>query len=309
MNILIRTDSSYNLGAGHVMRDLVLAKRFSDAHIIFATQALPGNMDLKIKEEGFNVVKVESNTLDSLVSLIRKYAIEMIVIDHYGIDEVFEQQLKNRTEVKIFVVDDDYRRHCCDVLLNHNIFATAQRYNGLVPEKCELLCGEKYTLLREEFLREKKNRTKKKKNQVKNIFISMGGTDHTNLTKKVLETMLAFFEREKMEVKFHLLTTTSNKNFESLRKGILKYQNVTLHINSNEVAKLMACSDLAVVTPSVILNELFFMEIPFIAIKTAENQQEMCLFLKEKQYRVLDMFDKEFFNVLLNEWRKEDDVT
>jgi hypothetical protein len=51
------------------------------------------------------------------------------------------------------------------------------------------------------------------------------------------------------------------------------------------------------------------MEIPFIAIKTAENQQEMCLFLKEKQYRVLDMFDKEFFNVLLNEWRKEDDVT
>jgi len=36
--ILFRADSSSTIGTGHIMRDLVLAKQFQDAHIIFATQ-------------------------------------------------------------------------------------------------------------------------------------------------------------------------------------------------------------------------------------------------------------------------------
>ena len=50
-NILIRADSSSTIGTGHIMRDLVLAKQFPDAHIIFATQDLPGNINHKIQED------------------------------------------------------------------------------------------------------------------------------------------------------------------------------------------------------------------------------------------------------------------
>jgi len=62
---------------------------------------------------------------------------------------------------------------------------------------------------------------------------------------------------------------------------------VNLHINSNKIAKLMNKSDFAIVTPSVTLNEIYFMQIPFIAIKTAKNQDEMYRYLKKKRYLVL----------------------
>ncbi len=50
MNILIRADSSSYIGTGHIMRDLVLAKKFLKDQIIFATQDLEGNINHKIKE-------------------------------------------------------------------------------------------------------------------------------------------------------------------------------------------------------------------------------------------------------------------
>ena len=53
-NILFRADSSSTIGTGNIMRDLVLAEQFQDAHIVFATQDLPGNLNHKIKEKEQN---------------------------------------------------------------------------------------------------------------------------------------------------------------------------------------------------------------------------------------------------------------
>ncbi len=38
---------------------------------------------------------------------------------------------------------------------NHNISAKKEKYKDLVPKWCEIRCGEKFTLLRDEFLRDK----------------------------------------------------------------------------------------------------------------------------------------------------------
>ena len=54
MNILIRADSS-NIGTGHIMRDLVLAKQYKNENIIFATQDLVGNINHKIIEAGYKI--------------------------------------------------------------------------------------------------------------------------------------------------------------------------------------------------------------------------------------------------------------
>lgn len=39
-NILVRADSSSTIGTGHIMRDLVLAKKYLCNNIFFATQNL-----------------------------------------------------------------------------------------------------------------------------------------------------------------------------------------------------------------------------------------------------------------------------
>ena len=40
--------------------------------------------------------------------------------------------------------------------LNHNIYAKAEKYINLLNKDCEIRCGEKHTLLRNEFFIEKK---------------------------------------------------------------------------------------------------------------------------------------------------------
>jgi len=287
MNILIRADSSSQIGTGHIMRDLVLAKRFKDSNIIFATRNLAGNINHKITEAGYVIENLESNKIEELDNIIKKRHIDMIVIDNYDIDYAYETQLKLKNpNLKIMVLDDTYEKHTCDILLNHNFCADKSKYKDLVPENCELQCGTKYTLLREEFILEKENKRERLSNKV-TAFIAMGGADHSNLNVKILEVLSEF----KDKIKAIVVTTSANKNLSELIDFVEDKNWIDLQINSDRIAYLMNISDFAIVTPSVTLNEVMFMELPFIAIKTAENQEEMVKYLKYRNYEILNNFN------------------
>lgn len=294
MNILIRADSSSYIGTGHIMRDLVLAKKFSKDQIIFATQDLEGNINHKIKESNYNIEILNNNNFEELNNLIKKLNIDMIIIDHYEINYNFEKKLKEQnSKLKIFVFDDTYEKHYCDILLNHNIYADEKKYINLVPKNCELRCGKKYTLLREEFLETKKQQKIITKNvKVKTIFIAMGGADHKNLNIKILKDINKVSNEP---ITVNIVTTIANKNLEKLKKYCQNKKWINLYINSNEIANLMIKSDFAIVTPSVTVNEIYYLNIPFIAIKTAKNQIDMYKYLKKNGYYVIKELDKKIF--------------
>ncbi len=277
--ILFRADSSSTIGTGHIMRDLVLAQKYAKkgAKVIFAVRELDGNINHKIDEAGFQRVRVKGNSKKELVTLIKKLSIDLLVIDHYGINAKKEKYIKKKTGVKILSFDDTYEKHHCDILLNHNIYADAQKYKSLVPSECELRCGQKYTLLRDEFLKVKKEKT---------VLIAMGGADTAELNIKILK-ILNFFQY----IKVNVVTTTANKNLSKLQKYIKNKHWITLHINTSHLAKLIKESDFAIVTPSVILNEVYAMQLPFIAVQTAENQADMATYLFERNEMVIEDFN------------------
>ncbi|MFX4212428.1 UDP-2,4-diacetamido-2,4,6-trideoxy-beta-L-altropyranose hydrolase [Aliarcobacter butzleri] len=291
MNILIRADSSSYIGTGHIMRNLVLAKQFSKDQIIFATQDLEGNINHKIKESNYNIEILNNNNFEELNKLIKKLNIDMIIIDHYEINYNFEKKLKEQnSKLKIFVFDDTYEKHYCDILLNHNIYADEKKYTNLVPKDCELKCGTNYTLLREEFLEAKKQKqTIKKENRLKTLFIAIGGADHKNLNITILKNIKIVCKKN---IKVNLVTTTANRNLEKLKRYCKDKEWINLHINSKEVANLMNQSNFAIITPSVTANEAYFLDLPFIAIKTAKNQKQMYKFLKRNNYFILKKFNE-----------------
>jgi len=277
-NILFRADSSSTIGTGHIMRDLVLAKQYPNDNILFATQDLSGNINHKISEVGYKIHTLNSSDVEELDKLIKTLNVDLLVIDHYGIDAKQEKQLKiQNPKLKILVFDDTYEKHNCDILLNHNISADAKKYKGLVPKDCELRCGTEYTLLREEFYEAKKQKT---------VFLAMGGADHKNLNIKIFK-VLEDFEN----IQTIVVTTKANQNLDELKKYVKGKKNIVLHVNSDKIAKLMKKSDFAIVTPSVTVNEVYFMHIPFIAIQTAPNQDDMYKYLKKKQLLVLKKFN------------------
>ena len=287
--ILFRADSSSTIGTGHIMRDLVLAKKYPNSKIFFATQDLEGNLNSKILEGGYSVEHLLSNNLDELIELVNKLHIDMIVIDHYGIDYVFEKELKDKTGIKLMVLDDTYEKHYCDILLNHNIYADSTRYKDLVPMNCELRCGEKFTLLREEFLIAKGNK-KGFCNETPHILLAIGGADHLNISMQVLRAIDKI-----LNIKIELVTSIANMHLSELRKFSSSKKNITLHVNINYIAKLMSKADFVITTPSVMMNEVLYMNVPFIAIKTANNQKEMYNYLIRNNHIVFSKFHKKEF--------------
>ncbi len=278
MNILFRADSSSSIGTGHIMRDLVLAKRdFKDDNIIFAVRNLEGNINHKIKEAGYKIEILKSNNIEELNQVIKKYSIDMIVIDHYGIDYNYEKKLSIlNSKLSIMILDDTYEKHYCDILLNHNIYADESKYKDLVPKHCEIRCGEKYTLIRDEFYKEKEI----KREKIYDIFIAMGGVDSANITLQLLKLL-------PIDKKIAVVTTSGNKNIKDLKSFINKRENIKLFIDFDKIAKLMNESNFGIITPSVISQETLFMGVKFLAIQTADNQKEIAKYLKKKNILVL----------------------
>jgi len=291
MNILIRADSSSTIGLGHIMRDLVLCKQlqeqFSSSNIFFATQNLDGNINHKIIEAGYKVIDIDPKNKKELLNIIDILHIDLLVIDHYNIDEKYEKAIKKKTGIKIMVLDDTYQKHHCDILLNHNISADKKRYKGLVPKNCELRCGSKYTLLRDEFYKQKSKKQKQKDSKTKTIFLAMGGVDHTGINQKIIKVLAGF-----KNIKVHLVTSSSNKKIKELKKTTDEFNWIDLHIDSKKIAKLMKNCDFAILTPSVTVNEAHFMNLKFIAIKTAENQDDLYNYLKKNSLPILKKFNR-----------------
>ncbi|EJF06907.1 pseudaminic acid biosynthesis-associated protein PseG [Thiovulum sp. ES] len=287
MRTLFRADSSSKIGLGHIMRDLVLAQQYENSDIYFATQNLNGNINHKILESKYKLIDLKTNSVEELIKNIKDVNIDEVVFDHYEIDYIFEKKVKDETGVKILSFDDTYQKHYCDILLNHNISANENRYKNLVPENCELRCGAKYTLIRDEF----KNISLKTPKQP-TIFLAMGGADTSNLSLEILKIIPEGF-------KVNLVTTSSNPNISELKKFVEKDSFIELHINTVKIAQIMANSTLAIISPSVILHEVLYLRLPFIAIQTANNQKDISEYLKQNRYIILEKFDREDLKEIL----------
>ncbi len=268
---LIRTDSSSQIGIGHIMRDLVLAERIG-GNVTFACMPLKGAITKNIP---YPVIEIQTNKPEELISLINTGSFDTLIIDHYQIDYHFEKQLKQATNVRVLSFDDTYEKHYCDILLNHNICCEKDKYIDLVPGFCEVWCGEQYMLLRKEFIEEKPKNRKK----IYALSIILGGADTANLT---LETLQNHSDRPAA-----IVTTSANAHLAELIDYCRHDNNIDIIIDSKNIAKILNQSKKAIITASSIAQEAIFLGVPFQAIQTAENQDGMRRYLEAKGYDIL----------------------
>jgi len=111
MNILFRVDSSSKIGLGHLTRCLVLAEEYErDNIILFAVQELKGNANQKIIKQGYKLVVLNDNSTSELLKNIDKFDIDMVVFDHYHINDKFEKIIKETASITILSLDDTYEK-------------------------------------------------------------------------------------------------------------------------------------------------------------------------------------------------------
>jgi UDP-2,4-diacetamido-2,4,6-trideoxy-beta-L-altropyranose hydrolase len=276
MNILIRCDASATIGLGHLMRDLVLAKQFPEDAVSFASVAMDETFETTLS---YPLYQLSDATPKALIHCIEAHKTDLLIIDHYSIDAAFERQVKEATGVTLFVLDDNYRPHHCDILLNHNLYGNASRYEGLVPPHCELRCGGEHLLIRDEF---KAERTMSR--EQKGVVIAMGGTDTLGLTRSIAALPPA-------TLPVTLVTSSANPALDELKTFASKHRHIDLYIDTSDMARLLHSAKLAIVSASTLAQEALYLETPLIAIKTADNQVDMVDYLRRHDHMVCDSFD------------------
>lgn len=295
MKIAFRVDASPDIGTGHVMRCITLAKAFKkqDAEITFVSRQLTENLQDAIRLEGFSLKLLSyslDNNIDELkhaqwlgtsqlldakatIEIIKEETFDWIVTDSYALDYRWHKQIRPYTK-KIMVIDDIAdREHDCDILLDQNYYSDMQaRYQNKVPQSCQLLLGPKYALLREEFS-ELRKLASVRTGDVNRILVSFGGIDPENYTEKTI-LALADINQYKFEVDVVIGTQHPKKNEIQQLCSQLSY---VLHIQTNNMAELMLNADLAIGAGGSTTWERCCLGLPAITIPIAENQEELVI--------------------------------
>jgi len=276
LRILIHANSSKTIGLGHVMRSIVLAQRLQEqdyhVEISFVVQNLGGNINHKILERGFALQLLKTDNIDELIALNNQKKADLLIIDSYMINSKEERFIKKNIKNKLLVFDDIFQKRYADIILNHGIQVKKKEYKNLVPKKSKVFAGAKFTLLRDEFFKSYKVKSRDKK-----VAIILGGNDTQNLSLK-LKTLLKKIDTS---YKITIITSSVNPHLKALKKGT----DFSLLVDIDNVAKVLTAQSFVICASGGNLFEVMSLGVPFINIQVAGNQQNIVKFLKKKKIK------------------------
>ena len=317
MKIVVRADSAIIIGTGHIMRCLVLAQRLrDDGHLVeFACRAQQGDLIDYIKAKGFVVHQLimpttwqrpkhsadysawlqvtEFEDAENFIEKIKES--DLVIIDHYGINKVWQQQVKAQLECKIVVIDDLLRTHDCDLLLDQTLARVKEDYLSRVPTASKLLTGCDYALLNPNFAKiRQKNLTEISVTAPTRhrVLVSMGGIDDSNVSVLILNELLTFIDSHTAHQKEQntlsviesvtVLVSTQSPYFSEVEIFVNKHKNIfTLLGFVDNMAELMLKHTLAIGAPGTTSWERACLGLPSIIVPLAENQKMVCQQLTE----------------------------
>lgn len=304
MQAFIRVDSSIDIGTGHVMRCLTLGKslRKLGVTVRFICREHPGHSCDFIGENGFEVLRLPvckvyghiqfhsqySEWLgvplmeDALQTkeILKNQQVDLLVIDHYAIDESWERIFRGISK-RIIVIDDlANRKHDCDILIDQNYYEDFHsRYQTLVPHQCKLFLGPNYAILREEF-HEQWKKQKIRDGSMSTILIFFGGIDQTNETKRAIDS---FLRLGRDDIRVDVVVGRSNPHLKELEMICRRYENLHVHCQVSNIAEMMCQADLSIGAGGSTTWERCYLSLPSIVWSIAENQVEICKELGSKK--------------------------
>jgi UDP-2,4-diacetamido-2,4,6-trideoxy-beta-L-altropyranose hydrolase len=288
--IAIRVDASQQIGTGHVVRCLTMAKELKkrSVRVIFICRILLGDWILFLQEKGFETIslytedKIWNSDRDADLTLegLNKNQIfpDWLIVDHYQIGQDWERKIRSAV-AKIMVIDDlADRSHDCDLLLDQNLYPKyASRYAELVPRSCQCLLGPHYLILRDEFRSIDRQAQKPLPSQEKSrkILLTFGGSDPLGLTERVLRTLNIVSSNDRtFEVR--VLLGKSFLRQESLVELVKSLSfSVEILIDITEMIPQFQWADCAISAGGLTTYELAYVNLPALIIAAVDAQAEV----------------------------------
>ncbi|MBE6068691.1 MAG: UDP-2,4-diacetamido-2,4,6-trideoxy-beta-L-altropyranose hydrolase [Clostridium lundense] len=259
MKIAIRADGGSQIGMGHIMRTLVLAKELSKTNDVF--YICKENNDKykkgieKVSSEGFKVLLVRDNYL---LEDLKNIDADLLITDSYDVNEEYFNKTKKIFNKTSYIDDMNLHYFNVDFLINQNI--DAEDFNYRVSKDTKLMLGTKYVMLRDEF---RNCSPKNIKEKVNDIMLTVGGSDLNHITEKILSWSY------NLDYTVHVVVGPSFNDIEKLKS--FESDKIKLYFNA-DMSKLMKKCDMAISTCGSTLYELASCGVSTLGIIIADNQ-------------------------------------
>lgn len=279
MKIAIHANGGRNIGFGHIMRTLVLAKELDKYKYIevfyvcsmeeeyFKYISENFSLDItskyikgieKITNEGFKIKFIREN---KVLQDLKNIKADIIITDTYNVDEGYFNTIKKFFIKTIYIDDVNLHYFNVDMLINQNIGAEKLLYR--VNENTKLLLGAKYAMIREEFRNTDKDIIRE--NPI-NIMITIGAADPQHITGEILSYI------KELNYNFHVVVGPAFDYIDELKN--FENKNIKLYFDAN-MSELMKKCDIAISACGSTLYELFSCKVSTIGIVIADNQERI----------------------------------
>ncbi len=267
---IFRLDANSAIGTGHLSRCSVLANELSKLgfSIILITDCEDKTLLEKFDCVDPNDIRIierpDQNVSDFLSD---DENIELLVVDHYGLDKAREEKQRRRC-ARIVVVDDlADRQHDCDLLLDQNYYSNADsRYNELIGKDCLRLLGPMYSLLKPEYFDLKgKDEATSRGNQ---ILVFLGGADVAAMSEPIVSHLL----RKYQSLEVLLLVGPLNQSREKLEDKFNNDDRVTILGFQNSLLPVLQRCKLGILGCGSVLWEAFAAGMPTAVVTMTKEQ-------------------------------------
>lgn len=262
--LAIRADADASIGVGHVMRCLALAQAWKDrgGEVVFLCASIPDPIRQRLSIEGFPCIEIfatPGSDEDALQTWreLSQYGARLLVVDGVRFRHRWQREVK-QPGLSVLLLEDNGTSppYCADWVWNADLPARPEIYETCEP-RAKLLLGPDFVLLRREFLRV--HPKIKIGTAVRNILITMGGSDPENFSERTLH---ALHGARKNGFKLRVVVGPANPHLKKLKTVAANMAD--LFPATSDMAEHMAWADLALTVEGGTLWELLYMGAPVV---------------------------------------------
>lgn len=272
LRVAIRADASVLLGTGHLRRCLSLARALAacGAEPVFLLRALDDVARGVLGDQPFAVHWLQGGGDGDAAQCARALSDTppaWTVVDHYGLDQRWHDEVREQLGCRIAVIDDLADRPLGpDLLIDHNDPQAAQKYAGRLARQCKILAGPEFALLDPVYASAERYGFNL---QVRSIGIFMGGTDprgHCLIALRACREGLGFGGP------IEIVCSRSSLSYQALAEECAKWPGTRLVDGLAALAEFFARHDLQIGAGGGATWERCCIGVPSIACLTAPNQ-------------------------------------
>jgi len=267
--ILFAVDAGPDVGGGHVMRSLTLARALAERGASCAFLLGPGvEAVLNAFAPDMPRVPVENIDTEALMEATGPEAFDALAFDHYGLSaEDHRDVARGRPTL---VIDDLADRPLgADMVVDSGPQRRSEDYQGLIPAGARLLLGPAFAPVRPEFAALRSQALGRRTGPVDRVLISLGLTDVGGITGRVLDRLRTRIG----SIALVVVLGSAAPSRAGLERLARHDPRLTVHVDTQEMARLTAEADIAIGGAGSSAWERCVLALPSVMLILADNQR------------------------------------